>query len=124
MNTYTNEQVAHTKNSAGFLAGVFWGGVIGAVTALFLAPQSGKDTRQQIQQKALNLRTQATNTVESTLDQLNTKASQLKLDMEQKTKDLSQQGKEVLITQLDRVAEAVESSKKLLQGNGKTSNSS
>ena len=112
------------RSQTNFLAGVLWGGVIGAVTALFLAPQSGKETRQQIQQRAMDLRYQATNTVENTLEQLNTKASQLKVDMEAKTKDLSQQGKEVLINQLDRVAEAVESSKKLLQGNSKSTKSS
>jgi gas vesicle protein len=70
MNTYPNEQLSHTKNPASFLAGVFIGGVAGALTMLFLAPQSGKETRQQIQQKAMDLRNQATTTVDTTLTQI------------------------------------------------------
>src|SRR5688572_11067276 len=122
MNTYTNEPLSRTSNSAGsFLAGVFFGGLAGAIAALFLAPQSGKETRQQIQQKAMDLRNQATTTVEKTITDIRTKADQLKVDVEEKAKNLSQQGKEVLVHQLDRAAEAVESSKKLIQGNGKRS---
>ena len=121
MNTYTNEQLSNSKSSAGFLAGVFFGSLAGALTMLFLAPQSGKETRQQIQQKAMDLRDQATMTVETTLTQIRTKADQLKADVEEKAKNLKYQGQDVLTHQLDRVSEAVETSKKLIQGNGKQS---
>jgi gas vesicle protein len=123
MNTYTNEQLSHTNSSAGsFLTGVFLGSLAGAVTMLFLAPQSGKETRQQIQQKAMDLQHQATATVETKLTQIRTKADQLKADVEEKAKSLKHQGQDVLVNQLDRVSEAVESSKKLIQGNnGKSS---
>jgi len=121
MNTYPNEQSSHTKNPAGFLAGVFIGGVAGALTMLFLAPQSGKETREQIQQKTMNLRNQATTTVENTLTQVRTKADQLKADVEEKAKTLKKQGQDVLVDQLDRFSEAVENSKKIIQGNGKQS---
>ena len=39
------------------LFGVLIGGLVGAVTMLLLAPQSGKDTRMQIQKKASNCAT-------------------------------------------------------------------
>lgn len=122
MNTYTNDQLSHANNSAGsFLTGVLLGGLAGAVTMLFLAPQSGKETRQQIQQKARDLQNQATATVETTLTQIRTKADQLKTDVEEKAKNLKYHGQDVLVNQLDRVSEAVENSKKLIQGNGKAS---
>jgi gas vesicle protein len=93
MNNYTNEPLSRTNSSAGsFLAGVFFGGLAGAIAALFLAPQSGKETRQQIQQKALDLRNQAATTVEKTITDIRTKADQLKVDVEEKAKTLSQQG--------------------------------
>jgi len=119
MNNSTNEQVSNTKSPASFLAGVLFGGLAGAVTMLFFAPQSGKETRQQIQQKAIDLRAQATNTVEHTLSEIRTKADQLKVDVGEKAQSLKQQGQEVLVDQLDRVSEAAISGKKLIQGNGK-----
>jgi len=88
---------------------------------LFFAPQSGKETRQQIQQKALDLRDQATTTMENTLSQVRERADQLKTDVEGKAKSLKQQGQDVLVDQLDRVSEAAKNSKKLIQGNGKQS---
>jgi gas vesicle protein len=39
-----------------FFAGLVTGGVIGASLALFLAPQSGKETRDQIRDKGIELR--------------------------------------------------------------------
>jgi gas vesicle protein len=38
-------------NTVGVLVGMLIGGLAGAVTMLLLAPQSGKDTRKQIQKK-------------------------------------------------------------------------
>jgi len=43
----------------GFLAGLAIGGVIGAAVALLLAPQSGEETRRQIEAKAEELRGRA-----------------------------------------------------------------
>lgn len=121
MDTYTNEQLSRTRNSAGFLTGVFLGSIAGAVTMFFFAPQSGKETRQQIQQKAIDVRKQTMQTVEKTVSGIRTKADQLKVDVEQKAQTLKQQGQDVLVHQLDRVAEVAQNSKKLVQGNGKHS---
>lgn len=121
MNTYTNEQAPTTKGAANFLTGLLFGSLAGAVTMLFFAPQSGKETRQQIQQKALDLRDQATTTMENTLSQVRVRADQLKTDLEDKAKSLKQQGQDVLVDQLERVSEVAKNSKKLIQGNGKQS---
>lgn len=64
-----------TNNVLGVLGGVLIGALAGAVTMLLLAPQSGKDTRRQIQEKGIELRDRTTEMVEDTLAQvrLNTK---------------------------------------------------
>lgn len=122
MDTYLNDQTQTKKNPAGFLSGIFVGGVAGALTMLFIAPQSGKETRKQIQQKALDLRNQATTTLENTLSQVRARADQLKADVEDKAKSLKQQSQDVLVDQLDRVSEAAKNGKKLIQGKAQKMN--
>jgi gas vesicle protein len=101
MDKYTHEQgFTSAKQPANFLTGVLLGGVAGAVTALLFAPQSGQETRQQIQQKAAELRDQTTSTVENTFTQVQSKASQLKADLGEKATNLKQQGQDVLVEQL------------------------
>ena len=55
-------------NSGAFLAGLFMGGLLGAGSMLLLAPQSGKDTRDQIQEEGIELRDQVTETVEGAVN--------------------------------------------------------
>ena len=64
-----------TNNTAGVLVGMLVGGLAGAVTMLLLAPQSGKDTRKQIQEKSIELRDRTTELVEDTMAQVRTKAN-------------------------------------------------
>jgi gas vesicle protein len=45
-----------TNNTRNVLAGMVFGGLVGALTMLLLAPQSGKDTRRQFQEKGIELR--------------------------------------------------------------------
>jgi gas vesicle protein len=47
-----------------FLAGFLIGGLIGAATALLMAPQSGEETRAMIKEKSIELRDQAVETAE------------------------------------------------------------
>lgn len=46
------------QNSGGldFMAGLFIGGVLGALIGLLLAPQSGEETRAQISERGIELR--------------------------------------------------------------------
>jgi gas vesicle protein len=108
MDRNTYEEETAIKQPANFLAGVLIGGMAGAVTALLFAPQSGRETRQQIQQKAAELRDQTTSTVENAFDQVNAKASQLKADLGEKASSLKQQGQEVLADQLSTAAKKVQ----------------
>jgi gas vesicle protein len=105
------------NHSANFLAGIVIGGLTGAAAAILLAPQSGKETREQIRQKAAELRDQTTASVEDAVSQVRSKAGQIKDDVSEKAKDLKQQGEDVLVEQLDRVSAAAETGKKAIQGN-------
>jgi gas vesicle protein len=68
------------KHGGSFFAGLLIGGVIGAASVLFLAPQSGEETRGQIQDKWIELKeksetayAQAREKVESTVGDLKTR---------------------------------------------------
>jgi len=52
------------------LLGMLIGSIAGAVATLLLAPQSGKDTRTQIQKRGIELRDRTTAMVEDTLAQV------------------------------------------------------
>jgi len=110
----TNDQeFEHTDsmNAKPVLAGLLLGGLAGAGAMLLLAPQSGKETRAQIQQKTMELRDRTTETVEEAIAQAKSKTHQIKADVREKAGELHQQGQEMLIKQLDHVSEAVESGK-------------
>ena len=108
MDTYIHEQESNTKRPVNFLTGMLLGGVAGAVTALLFAPQSGEETRQQIQQKAAELRDQTTATVENTVAQVQSKASQLKADLGEKATHLKQQGQDVLVEGLSAATKKIQ----------------
>jgi gas vesicle protein len=59
------------------LAGLLIGGLAGAGAMLLVAPQSGKRTRAKIQRQGVELREQATDTVEDALDQARIKSHQI-----------------------------------------------
>lgn len=96
------------KNTAGVMAGMLVGGLTGAVTMLLLAPQSGKDTRKQIQEKGIELRDRTTQLVENTVAQARTTANKVSMG-------LKDRGQEVAIEQLDHVSEAAQAGKKAIE---------
>lgn len=100
------------------LKGLFFGSLIGAGTVLLLVPQPGAQTRAEIRDGAINLRDRTTETVKDKVTQVKTKANQIKSDVQIKAVDLQEQGKHMLIRQLDRVAQAAEAGKKAIENNG------
>ena len=107
--THENQEYEHsTNNILGVLVGALIGALAGAVTMLLLAPQSGKDTRIQIQKKGLELRDRTTEMVEDTLAQVRTNANKLTIGV----KDY---GKELAVEQLENVSEAAQAGKKAIQ---------
>ena len=99
----------HTNNNIlSIVGGMLVGSLAGAVTMLLLAPQSGKDTRKQIQEKGIELRDRTTELVGDTMTQVRSQANKITVGL----KDRSQ---ELAVKQLDQVSEAAQAGKKAIQ---------
>jgi gas vesicle protein len=111
-----NREYRHPVNNVlNVLIGMLVGGLAGAVTMLLLAPQSGKDTRLQLQEKSIELRDRTTGMMEDAMARARLNANKLTLDGREKLKELKQHGQEMAVEQLDRVAEVAQAGKKALQ---------
>jgi gas vesicle protein len=51
-----------------FLVGLVFGGLVGAVAALLLAPQSGEETRELIRDKSIEIRDQVATAADDALE--------------------------------------------------------
>lgn len=97
-----------------FLVGFLVGGVSGAIAALLLAPQSGEETRTIIKDKAIELRDQASTTIEETVEKAEKaaneaikKAEALLDDAKKRANEIAEKGQVVLEESKDKVAKAV-----------------
>jgi len=90
------------------LASVLIGGLAGAVTMLLLAPQSGKDTRKQIQEKSIELRGRTTELMGDTMAQVRTKANTI-------TVGLKDRRQEFAMKQLENLSDAARAGKKAIE---------
>jgi gas vesicle protein len=97
-----------TNNILGVLGGMLIGALAGAVTMLLLAPQSGKDTRKQIQEKGIELRDRTTEMVDDTMAKVRTNANRI-------TMGLKDRGQEAVVEQLENVSEAAQAGKEAIQ---------
>lgn len=98
----------HENNTRGVLGGMLIGALAGATAALLLAPQSGKDTRRQIQEKSHELRGRTTELVDDTMAKVRSNVNKI-------TMDLKNRGQEVAAEQLENVSEAAQVGKKAIE---------
>jgi gas vesicle protein len=105
----------NTSGVLGVLAGVFIGGLAGAVTMLLLAPQSGEDTRTKIQEKSIELRDHTTEMVEDAMAKIRAERKKLTVTGQHKAKELLHQGQDLVVEQLDHVADAAKAGKRAIQ---------
>lgn len=97
-----------TNNVLGLLGGALIGALAGAVTMLLLAPQSGKDTRRQIEEKGIELRDRTTEMVENTIAQIRTNANKVMTGVED-------YGQKLAVEQSESISEAAQAGKKAIQ---------
>lgn len=118
MNNYdydTRQYQEYSDSTKHILTGIVVGGLIGATAMLFLAPRSGEEMRAEVRDKAHDLRERTTESVKDTVSQVVSKASHLRGDARDRTQDLKHRSQDVLVEKLDRVSEALEAVKKVIQ---------
>jgi gas vesicle protein len=108
-------QTNDTNKVWGFFGGMLVGGLAGAGAMLLLAPQSGKKTRTQIQEKSIELRDQTVKTVEDTAAQVRAKANQISVSLHNQAEELQQRGQDMLAEQKERLSTHVEAGKTAVQ---------
>ncbi len=91
----------------GFLAGLLAGGLAGAGTMLLLAPQSGKKTRADIQQKGTEVRDQVVKSVNDASKQIRKKARQVSDDVQEQAGNLQQRGQDAIDEQRDHLGQTL-----------------
>jgi len=106
----------HNNTVSGVATGMFIGGLIGAVTMLFLAPQSGKRTRAQIQQKSLELRDRAFELAEDAVSQVQMESKKLTRTAQHKAREIMHQGQNLAAEQFAHVSNAVKTGKRSILG--------
>ena len=98
-----------TKN---VLVGLLIGGLAGAAAMLLFAPQSGKQTRSQIQQNSIQLRDRTTAGVKNVLAQVRFNTHEITAGVREKAGQLKHLvGRDKLVKQLDRVSGALDAGK-------------
>jgi len=106
----------HSSGKSGaFVAGLFMGGLLGAGSMLLLAPQSGKDTRDQIQEEGIELRDQVTETVEGAVKQARGTGRHMAADLRKEAKDLQKRGRDALKDQVEIASQVVDDEKKAIK---------
>jgi len=111
-----NQELEYNNNIVGVLFGTVIGALAGAVTMLLLAPQSGKRTRIQIQEKSIELRDRAAGMVEGAVAQVRLDGNKLARDGRRKANEILHQGQGLVADQLEYVTDAVKAGKKAIQG--------
>jgi gas vesicle protein len=91
------------------------GCLAGAAAMLLLAPQSGEETRMQIQEKGIELRDRTTEIMEDAMAQVRLDRNKITMDGRHKAKELLQHGQALVVEQLERVSEAAQAGKKAIQ---------
>jgi gas vesicle protein len=105
------EEPTYGNNSKNFLLGFLLGSLAGAVTMLLFAPQSGKQTRAQIEQESIQLRDRTTKNIGKVFKQVRSETNRITAEVQEKAEELKQLGQDKLVKQLDRMSAALDTEK-------------
>jgi gas vesicle protein len=111
MENNIEEYAYDTNNTKSVLIGLLIGGLVGAAAMLLFAPQSGKRTRAQIQQKSIQLRDRTTGIVKNALAQVRFNTHEITAGVREKAGQLKHLGQDKLVKQMDRVSAALNAGK-------------
>lgn len=112
LNIESQESKKASNNILSVLAGLLIGTLAGAVTMLLLAPKSGKETREQIKEKGIELGDQTTKFVEDTMSQIKSNLDEFTSSGREMMQELKQQGQSLVSEKMDQVSEAAQAVKK------------
>jgi len=101
----------HNNNPQNILISLLVGSLAGAVAMLLFAPQSGKQTRDLLEEKSIQLRDRTTKDIKKAVKQIRSQTDHITADVREKAEELKQLGQEKLVEQLDRVSAALDTGK-------------
>jgi gas vesicle protein len=101
----------HNNNPQNVLIGLLAGGLAGAIAMLLFAPQSGKQTRDLIEEKSIQLRDQTTKEIKKAVKQIRSQSNHITADVREKAEELKQLGQDKLVEQLDNLSAALDTGK-------------
>ena len=102
----------HNRNVVNVMAGLLIGGLAGAGSMLLLAPQSGERTREQIQEKSIELRDETTSVMDIALAKVWLAKNKIARDGRRRTNELVHRSKALMDEQLETVSAAAKTWKK------------
>jgi len=97
------------------LLGMLVGGLAGAVAMLLFAPHSGKQTRDLIEEKGIQLRDQTTKNINKAVKRVRSETSRITTKVREKAEELKELGQDKLVEQLDRASAALETGKNAVE---------
>ena len=115
MKNENNEDQIASKNPLLVFVGILVGGLVGAVTMILLAPQSGNATRTQIRETGTDLLNQTNKMVGDKIEQMRITIKDIGKSGLEKGKEIKQLGQELAIEQLDHLSKATKDGKKAIQ---------
>ncbi len=102
-----------------FLAGFILGGLVGAAVAMIMAPSSGTETRKQLVDRGLELRSktesrleEARKRAEEMSGDVKTRAEKAAEDARKRAEELQERSRVILEEQKSRITSAIEDSRK------------
>jgi gas vesicle protein len=95
----------------GFVGGLLVGGLVGAGAMLFLAPQSGRETRAEIRQEGLELQRQVTDPVQDAMAQARVRTRQVTATVHKHAEQLEERAQGMFEGQRRRLSTAIEAGK-------------
>ncbi|MBI5353842.1 MAG: YtxH domain-containing protein [Chloroflexi bacterium] len=110
-----NQELKVHSNILDVLTGLLIGGLAGAVTMLLLAPQSGKETRLQIQEKGIELRDRTSGVLDDVLAQIRLDGKKINNSGRKMAKELMHTGQSLVADQLEHLSDAAQAGKKAIE---------